>query len=371
MKVAIIHEMLVKLWGAENVVKDIMELFPDSDLYTLIYDESKVGRYFPASRIKDVPTITQRIYNLTKRQRLCLPFMSKAIESIDLSSYDLVISSSSWFAHWAITKPETLFVVYYHSPARYLWDYTNEYKKDIWFSTWIKNFLLTKFMLKARQWDYLAWQRHDIAIAASKQVSSRITKYYRRDSKLIYPSVYTDEFEIWETDIKEREYYIITSALTEFKKVEIAVEAFKLIDKDLYIIWEGAYKKYLEKIAPDNVKFLWYKNRKEINEYYKKAKWFIMCWRDDFGIAPIEAMAAWIPVFALKEWWLTETNIEWLTWDFFENPKWADFHERFEKFDKDITYWRYDSQKIRHHAQSFSKERFMEEFMAMINSCMV
>lgn len=362
MKVAIVHEMLIKLGWAENVVSDIVEIFPDADLYTLIYDEKKVGKLFPPEKIAWVPKITQRIYNLTKKQRLCLPFMSRAIESIDLSWYDLVIASSSWFAHWLITKPEAPFVVYYHSPARYLWDYTNEYKRDIGFNGGIKKFLLNLFMLKARQWDYLAWQRHDIAIAASRQVQWRIAKYYRRESELVYPSVYTNEFDIWESFLKDRQYYVITSALTEFKKVEIAVRAFAKLPFDLYILWDWNYRDYLESIATPNVKFVGYCDRKTINEYYQNAKWFIMCGRDDFGIAPIEAMAAWIPVFALRQWGLVETNVEYLTWEFFDDPEGKDFIDKFKQFNENIEDNKYDRIKIRNHSLSFSKERFIEQF---------
>lgn len=367
MKVAVVHEMLIKLGWAENVVDDILWIFPDADLYTLIYDEDKVWKLFPASRVKWVANMTQKIYSWTKRQRLCLPFMSRAIESLDLSDYDLVIASSSWFAHGCITKPETCFVVYYHSPARYLWDYTNEYQRDIWFWYWIKKFLLNKFFLGARQWDYLAGQRHDVAVWASKQVQSRIAKYYRRDSELVYPWVYVDEFTVWEAPLKERDYYVITSALTEFKKVEVAIEAFNVLGYPLYILWDWAHRKYLESIAKPNIKFVWYSNRKTINEYYQNARWFIMAWRDDYWIAPIEAMAAWVPVFALNQWWLVETNIAGLSWDFFNNPKWSDFIEKFEKFHNDISEGKYDRIKIRNHALEFSKDRFVSEFKEMLS----
>jgi glycosyltransferase involved in cell wall biosynthesis len=366
MKIAVLHEMLIKLWWAENVVCDILELFPEADLFTLIYDEQKVWKLFPKNRIKSVPVITQRIYNLTHRQRLCLPFMARAVESIDFSEYDLVIASTSWFAHWCITKPETCFVVYYHSPARYLWDYTNEYKKDIWFSWGLKNILLNKFLLKARQWDYLAWQRHDVAIAASKQVQTRIAKYYRRDSDLVYPGVYVNNFSIWETPLKERWYYLILSALTEFKKVDVAVRAFNKMDHKLVIIWDWIHREYLESIAGPNIEFVGYKRWEESKELYDWARWFIMSWRDDFGIAPIEAMSAWIPVFALRQGWLVETNIDNVTWEFFDDPAWSDFVEKFEIFHNDIEDSRFDRIKIRNHALKFSKHRFISEFKETI-----
>ena len=127
MKIAILHEMLVKFGGAENVVESFLKIFPDADLFTLVYDEKKMWWFFPKEKINtqvfSLPS--QKRYNWTKKQRVCLPLMPRSIEQLDFSKYDIVLCSSSGFAHWAITKPETKFIVYYHSPARYLWDWTN------------------------------------------------------------------------------------------------------------------------------------------------------------------------------------------------------------------------------------------------------
>lgn len=370
MKVAVVHEMLIKLGWAENVVSDILEIFPDADLFTLIYDEEKVSSVFPKHRIKYVPKITQRIYNLFKKQRFCLPYMARAIESIDLSEYDLVIASSSWFAHGCITKPETCFVVYYHSPARYLWDYTFENRKDLNYKSWLKkplNIFLSMLFNKLRIWDYLAGQRHDVAIAASKQVQARISKYYRRWSELIYPPVYTEEFTIWEPKLKDRQYYVIASALTEFKKIDLAVKAFNELWLPLIIMWDGAQRQYLESIAKPNIKFAGYCNREQINECYQNARWFILAWREDFGIAPIEAMASGVPVFWLREWGLTETSVDWVTWEFFDKDDVSDFVKKFRRFHDNIEDDKYDRIKIRDHALNFSKENFVENMQNVLN----
>lgn len=133
MKIALIHEMLVKLGGAEKVLENWMYMFPDADIFTLIYDEEKVGKVFPRYKINSqvFSTRTQKLYKFLKKQRLCLPFMASSIESFDFSAYDVVLVSSSGFAHGVITKPETKTILYYHAPARYMWDWTNEYKRDI------------------------------------------------------------------------------------------------------------------------------------------------------------------------------------------------------------------------------------------------
>ncbi len=375
MKIAIVHEMLVKLWWAENVVKDFFDLFPNADLYTLIYDEKKVWSKFPKHKIKKIPKITQFIYKITGKQYLCLPFMKNAIESLDFSEYDLVISSSSWFAHWCITKPETIFIVYYHTPARFLWDWTHNYTKEMKQTKTIKSFLykianntiLRPIFSNLRKWDYVAWQRYDFAIAASNQVKQRIYKYYKRNATTIYPPVYVENFSIWETPLSKRSYYVIVSALTAFKKIDLAVKAFNQMWYDLYIIWDWEEINYLKSISKPNIRFLWYLWHNEQNKYYSNARWAIMPWRDDFWIVPLEAMASWVPMFWLREWWLTETSIEWLTWEFFDYDDTEEFKIKFQIFHQNIENNKYDKIKIRSHALKFNKDRFLFEINNYIN----
>lgn len=394
MKVAIVHEMLIKRWWAENVVKDILSIFPEADIFTSMYNEKIMWDMFEFIDIgnkkkKKINIITakttQTIYNAFKKQRLALPFMAKAFESFDLSKYDLVISSSSWFAHWVITKPETKHIVYYHSPARYLWDWTNEFRAYSWFNSWVKAFLFSALALKLRQWDYQASKRSDFKISASIQVQSRVTKYYKEKSKVCYPWVYTDKFEIWKSDLKDRDYYVITSALTEFKELENAIywfNEFSKVNKDikLKIIWDWNNSKYIDflhDIAWKNIEFIWYKSHSEIKELYQYAKWFIMSWRDDFWISPIEAMSAWLPVFALDKWWLLETNIDWITWRFFSDnlrdlkdlkdlKSKNNFVENFLSFDNEINKWLFNKVKIREHSLNFSVENFKKRFLEII-----
>lgn len=259
MRVAILHEMLVKLGGAEKVVENFMKLFPEADIFTLIYDEKKCGKIFPKSKIS--PQVwdlwTQKIYNFTGKQRFCLPHMARAVEKLDFSEYDLVICSSSGFAHGAITKPETKFVVYCHSPARYMWDWTNEYKRDLGlFSGWKKYLLrpmIEQMLFENRKWDFSAGQRSDILIANSQNTANRIMKYYRRNSEILYPPVETARFgaKISKNNFQKpfEKYYIIISALTEFKKIEIAINGFNNLEENLVIIGAGDYRETLEKMV--------------------------------------------------------------------------------------------------------------------------
>lgn len=378
MKVAILHEMLIKLGGAEKVVENFMKLFPDATIFTLIYDEKKCGKVFPREKIS--PQVwkskTQKRYNLFKKQRFCLALMAISVENFDFSEYDLVICSSSWFAHWAITKPETKFVVYCHSPARYMWDWTNEYKRDLGLNSWWKKYFLKPFIertfYKNRQWDLMASSRADLIIANSKNTSNRIKKYYRRESKILYPPVETQRFaKILEKNNFERpfeKYYIIISALTEFKKIEIAISWFNKLEENLLIIWAGDFRENLEKLTKkENIKFAWAKYDDELVFLVQNSSGLIFPWEEDFGIVPIEVMSAWKPVFAYKGWWLLETNIEWVTWSFFEDKSWKDFIEKFEIFHKNNLKNIYTRENCINQAKNFSQEIFEKNFLELIS----
>ncbi len=380
MKIAIVHEMLIKLGGAEKVVERLLKIFPDADLYTLIYDEGKVKKMFGQYGVK-IPFITQFVYNVFKNQRFCLPFMPRAIESFDFSSYDLVIASSSWFAHGAITKPETKFIVYSHSPARYMWDWTNEYKRDIWWSKWIKWFILNSLFLKLRQWDFLASSRSDKILANSKNTQSRIKKYHKRDSTIVYPPIEVKRFG-WKVDnnifkglssdydLSSGDYYIIISALTEFKKIEVAIKGFnELKNHKLVIIWDWNYKEELEKMAKnENVIFVGVRYDKELVALVQNSKGLIFPWEEDFWMVPVEVMAAWKPVFAYEWGWLLETVEKWKTWEFFKDKDGKDFVENFLKFDKNNISWKYKDEVCKKQALRFSVERFEEEIKNIVFS---
>lgn len=375
MKIAILHEMMIKIWWAEKVVENWLNLFPNADLYTLIYDEKKVGNIFPKEKInKSVFSLkSQKVYNLFKNQRYCLPFMAQSIESLDLKDYDIVLCSSSWFMHWAITKPETKFIVYYHSPTRYIWDWTNEYKKDLGLDNWIKKYtlkpILNHIFLKTRIWDFIASNRVDISLANSKNTKNRIKKYYKKDSKVIYPPIETQRFAKKENKTENQfgDYYIIISALTEFKKIDIAIKSFNLLEEKLFIIWKWDFKESLEKlVSGENIKFLWAKYGDELVDLVQNSNGLIFPWEEDFWIVPIEVMAAGKPVFAYNWWGLTETVLKWETWEFFDNKDGFDFVEKFKIFHKNNINGFYKEENCIKQAKKYDKSIFEKEILEII-----
>ena len=363
--------MLIKLWGAEKVVESLMKIFPNADIYTLIYDEKKVWSIFPKETIQWVAKPTQRIYKILKNQRFCLPLMPRAVESLDFSQYDYVISSSSWFAHGPIISWKTKLITYYHSPARYLWDWTNEYKKDIWWDAWIKWFLLWILFKKFRLWDIKASQRSHISLANSHNTQKRIQKYFRKDSQILYPPVETERFakKLSPKDSSQEEkYYIILSALTEFKKIELAIHGFnKIPEAQLKIIWDGNHRSHLENLRTwENIEFIGAKYWDDLVSLVQNSQGLIFPGEEDFGIVPIEVMAAGKPIFAYRWWWLLETVVEWKTGEFFNNKDWKDFVEKFQKFDKQNKKGKYSSENCKKQAKKFSEAEFKKRIKKLI-----
>jgi glycosyltransferase involved in cell wall biosynthesis len=301
--------------------------------------------------------------------------MSSAVEKIDFSQYDRVIVSSSWFAHGLITWEHTKTIIYYHAPARYMWDWTNEYKKDIWMDTGIKWFLFWRLLLKLRLWDYEAAQNNDVLLSNSTTTQSRVQKYFRRGSHVLYPPIETKRFakKLNSKNItsffESKKYYIILSALTEFKKLDIAITAFsKMPEVNLLIIWAGEYRKNLEELSGEskNIVFAWAQYDDDLVSLVQNSLWLVFPGEEDFGIVPIEIMAAGKPVFALHKWWLTETVLAWETWDFFQNSDWSDFIDNFNTFHENNLEGIYSSENCKKQAAIFDETVFhkkIQEFM--------
>lgn len=366
--------MLIKLGWAEKVVENLTQIFPEADLYTLIYDEKLVGKVFPKDTIHTSCNSlrSQRVYKIFKKQRFCLPFMKSSVESLDFSAYDRVIVSSSWFAHGLKTWNTTKTIIYYHAPARYMWDWSHEYRAEIGMNTGLKWYLYGIFMKQLRIWDYNAAQHNDILLANSSTTQSRIYKYFRRKSQVVFPPIETDRFAKKTKSLlntlpfqgkETTKYYIILSALTEFKKLNIAIEAFKNIpDVNLLIIWAGEYKTTLEELAEnaDNIKFTGAQYWDDLVSLVQNSLWLIFPGEEDFGIVPIEFMAAGKPIFALKKWWLTETVVAGKTWDFFDNPDGSDFIEKFHIFHKNNLEWKYKPTHCKTQAAKYDSRVFSQ-----------
>jgi glycosyltransferase involved in cell wall biosynthesis len=355
-KIALVHDFLVKNGGAERVLKVLAEMFPKAPIYTLIYDEKACGGNFPKERI--VPSHLQKTHKYLGH-RLLAPLYPHAVEKWDFSEFDVVITSSNSYAHGIVTNTNTEHISYYHSPMRYAWDWTNEYRDENDLKG-IKGALWTMFLKKLRLWDRLAAERPDTVLANSKNVAERIKKYYRRDSKVIYPPVDLKRFKL---NKKSEDYFLIVSTLTPYKKVDLAVKLFNKLRRRLVIIGDGPQKDYLKGIAGKYVEILGFKDDEVVKEYLENCRALIFPGEEDFGITPVEAMACGKPVLAFGKGGVKESVVAGKTGEFFDEQTLESMEDALtELLDK-----HYKPEVCRKQAEKFSREVFEKKISTLLH----
>lgn len=314
MKVALVHDRLNVFAGSERVLGDIHDLFPDAPIYTSIADFDCL----PGSWKKwDIRTSSmQRFPLLHKNHRLLLPSMALYFEGLDLSSYDLVISSSHCAAKAVICPPKTYHVCYCHSPLRYAWtcDPASYYSKK---AGWVGKSIMAAAMHWARIWDFSSAARVDSFIANSLTTRDRIKKFYRREANVVYPGVDISRFQI-SNDIGD--YYLVLSRLVPYKRVDLAVQAANELKRRLIIIGSGPEEKSLRKIAGPSVEFRGNLCDEEVANYLSHCRALLFPGEEDFGLTPVEAQASGRPVVAYGRGGATETVIDGLTGVIFKEP---------------------------------------------------
>lgn len=347
MKVAIVHDFLMQMGGAEKVVECFHELFPEAPIYTSAFEPKAM----PA-RYRDWPvhtTFLQRLPWKKKTHRAALLLYPTAFESFDLSDYDLVLSSSSSFAKGVITQPHTTHVCYTHTPMRFAWmptSYMQEERVSMMART-----LLGPGLHYLRSWDVQASMRVDKYIANSRVVSDRIQKFYRRASDVIHPPVETSRFQI-APDVGD--YYIMVTRLAPYKRLDLAVKALTQLDRPLKIVGSGRYRAQLEKIAGPKVEFLGRVSDADLPGLMARAKAYIMPGIEDFGIAPVEANACGRPVIAIGAGGALDSQIDGETGVLFREPTVESLVDAILRADRIP----FDPQHIRAHAQTFDREIF-------------
>lgn len=353
LKIALVHDWLLALGGAEKVLKSLHEMFPTAPIYTLFHNEKFTDKFLPGADIR--PSFLQKIYKLFGH-KLLTPILPIGIESFDLSEYDLVISSAVAFSKGLVLKPRTRHVCYCYSPMRQVWDWQLEYRKE----SRVPRFFTAVLQHLLRIWDRSASERVDHFLAISENVQQRILKYYRRDSEIIYPpaDLLTGVHEI------DKGFFLIVSRLFKHKNVETAVEAFNKLEWPLVIIGCGPELKRLRKIAGPTVKLLGYRPDDVTRVYFASCSAFIMPQEEDFGLTPIEAMSCGKPVLALKRGGALEYIREGVNGEFFEDPVEQSLADGARRLKENIP--RYNKEEIRESAQRFSTGRFKKEFLAFI-----
>jgi glycosyltransferase involved in cell wall biosynthesis len=348
MKIAIIHDWLTNMGGAERVILAFYDIFPDAPIYTTVYNPDKLPEEFKNIDIRT--SFIQKLPKAKTKYNMYLPFMPTAFEQFNLSEYDVVLSSSSSCAKGVITRPDTLHICYCHTPMRYAWDFYNEYKESA--PKWQKRFI-PYLMNYIRMWDRLSADRVDYFIANSNAVAKRIKKHYRRDSVVINPPVNADFYKPIDEDA---DYFLIVSRLVEYKRIDIAVDAFNDLKLPLIIIGDGPEKEKLQKMAKNNIKFLGRIPDEEVRKYYAKCRAFIFPGEEDFGITPLEAQASGRPVIAFGKGGVFDSVVDGVTGIFFKEQHKESLKEAIIKF-KDM---KFDKNAIRKHAETFDINVFKQ-----------
>jgi glycosyltransferase involved in cell wall biosynthesis len=358
-RIAIVHEYLTRMGGAEKVVKVLSDLFPSARIFTLLYDAKNCGADFPSwkvekSRLQNFPQF------LRKRPKFLLPFIRTAVEEWDFSDYDLVLTSSSAFAHGIITPLHARNICYCHSPARFLWDYTHEYQRERGLRGF-KKIIVGRMLKDLRIWNRLSAQRVDRWLANSQTVQSRIQKYYRTDADVVHPPVEISKLKM---SGHHENYFLIVSQLTSYKRIDLAISVFNKLRRRLVIVGDGPQRKFLEGIAGPTIEFHGWKSDVEVAELLKNCRGFIFPGEDDFGMAPVEAMASGKPVLAFGKGGATETVVQKKTGILFDEQS----PESLEQGLADLlaNEKKFQPPKIRAHAKQFSRAEFERKIQKVV-----
>lgn len=317
MKVALVYDRVNKFGGAERLLLQLKEVFPQAPLYTLVYNPSTAAW---AGSFQVVPSFFNHLKSLRTRHQLLAPLAPLAFESFNFDSFDLVISLTSESAKAVITKPSTLHICYCLTPTRYLWSASNQYQKNPSLGPLspLAGASLRLFLPYLRRRDLVFSHRPDHYLAISRTVQQRVKRYYKQPSKVIYPPVDYQFFSV--KPEQKQDFYLLVSRLEPYKKASLAVKAFaNLPQKTLKIVGTGSQAKKLKKQATSNVHFLGHVNDQKLRSLYSQAQALIFPQQEDFGLTPLEAQSAGTPVLAFNQGGASETVINGQTGLLFKN----------------------------------------------------
>jgi glycosyltransferase involved in cell wall biosynthesis len=303
-KIAIVHDWLVTYAGAERVLEQMLICYPEADVFSTVDFVPAKDRAF----LKGRPVTTTFIQHLPfakTKYRHYLPLMPLAIEQLDLSAYDVVISSSHAVAKGVLVSPDQLHICLCYTPIRYAWDLQHQYLQEAGLTHGLKSWVTRWLLHRIRLWDVRTAYGVDHFIAISRFIARRIAKTYRRDAVVIYPPVDTDQFEL---QTNKQDYYVTASRMVPYKKIPLIVAAFaQMPDKKLVVIGDGPDWQRCKDAATPNVEMLGYQPADVLKKHLQNAKAFVFAAEEDFGIAPLEAQACGTPVIAFAKGGAVET----------------------------------------------------------------
>ncbi len=370
LKYALVHEWLTPdaTGGSELVVRDILNHI-DADLYALIdFESSNPESYLYKRQIGT--TFLQYLPASKKGVQKYLPLLPLAIEQLDLRQYDVILSSSHAVAKGVLTTPDQLHICYCHSPMRYAWDLTFDYLRESKLGRGMAGWVTRYLLHHLRQWDVLSANRVDYFIANSAHTARRIWRCYRRDAKVIYPPVNTEEFPYLS---QKEDFYVTVSRLVSYKQVTLIVKAFNRLKKHLVVIGTGNEMDKILKIAKSNIQILGWQPDDMVKKYMANARGFVYAACEDFGIALVEAQACGTPVIAYGAGGALETvrdirdHGDTGTGIFFQQQTEASLIQAVETFEANAK--KFNPEYAKKHAAQFSKQMFASRYLNFVQTC--
>ncbi|MBO5137525.1 MAG: glycosyltransferase [Spirochaetaceae bacterium] len=360
MKVAIVHYWLVNMRGGEKVLEALLDIFPEADIFTHVYVPEAVSEKIRSHRI--FTTKINKLPLAAKMYQKYMPFMPTALKELDLSGYDLIISSESGPAKGVVPNPDAFHLCYCHSPMRYLWDMYHEYFRT---ANWFVKFFMKRLVPSLRLWDVMSANLVDCFVANSHYVAKRINRYYNRPAQIVYPPVAIEKYIGVERNPSD--FYLFFGQLVGYKRADIAIEACIKSGRRLVVVGDGASakeKKIYEKTGL--VTFAGRVSDEQIAEYLSQAKALLFPGVEDFGIIPVEANAAGCPVIAYGKGGALDSVKENITGIFFEEQTADSLIEAMEKFESLPLSTFANRQQFTDHVKQFSQISFTAKIQKLI-----
>lgn len=355
MKVALVHDSITQMGGAERVLQALHKVYPDAPVFTLVFDK-QLAENFEDWTIVSSPL--QFVYNIFPKFKWLLPLIPWALRQFNFSGFNVVISSSSVFAKNVVVPKNVLHINYCHTPARFLWterdSYVNEEVPAILrpFAKW--------YLGRLRKWDYAGAQRVDFFMANSENVKNRVKKFYNRDSEVLYPNI---DLEYFHPTVPKEDYYLIAGRLQAHKRNDLVIRAFNNTPRRLHVVGTGRALNHLKEIAADNIEFFGKVDDKILRDQYSGAKGYIFPQEEDFGLMPIEAMACGTPVIAYGKGGACETVVENKTGVFFREHSVQSLKAALVDFENTHFF----AEDLFEQAEKFSFTQFSENLQRIVN----
>ncbi len=359
-KIAIVHDFLLTMGGAERVLLEMAKIYPNAPIYTLVADSKLVAKYFP-DRIVHTSFLQNFPRFLTSRHRLLLPFYPVATESLNLRDFEIVLSSSGAWSKGLVTRLYTKHIAYVHSPMRYVWDSYDEYLEVLKKK---KNIFLRGLLSYLRVWDFEAAQRPEVLIANSYYTQKRLKKYYRREAEVIYPPICLPNISTEKQPIIEKDYFLLVSRLTKIKHVEVVVDAFNRLGFPLVVVGEGREQKVLQKMALENITFRGFVTDEELVHLYTNARALIFPSEEDFGLAAAESLFCGTPVIAFQYGGIEEIVVPGITGELFLSKTREVLSEAVLRFTQNEN--QYSLAAMRERVSLFTREQFSASLQKIV-----